>query len=513
MKSERSGLELLEEAISLVRSAPARAWTWYLSGAIPFFAALLFYLKTASGWLAVPEPGAWSLVLSVLFLWRQLSRSVFGRVLAEEVSGERRKLRGRVWLRAAIRTWFSGVVRMWSIVIPAPHMTALFRNYQAYAWVEDRPFRRAALMTSRGGNALTSWLTLGLLGIVLWINVLTGFAALPVLFRILTGEESTFTNPVAAVFNRTALLASFAIAWCLVDVVLEAMYVLRRFYGESEETGADLLLTWRRAVARTAAAAALVVCLAAGLRAQNVGAREALLNRSIDRVLTERQYQWREPLPAAESGSAPFRWMESLFESISRAGRAMSDAIGRVMESLLRWLAGQNLAPRPPGAGLPVSMLRVSLLVVALGLGGLLVVLLIRSWTGKKQLTVSAPSPKPVSLADPAVLATDLPEDQWLALAREWTEKGDPRLALRAWFLAALSLLDSRGLLSVSSWKSNLDYRREIARRARRFPDLEREFGVSVRRFEAAWYGLEPVNMTDLAEFSAGVERIRGLSG
>ena len=105
----------------------------------------------------------------------------------------------------------------------------------------------------------------------------------------------------------------------------------------------------------------------------------------------------------------------------------------------------------------------------------------------------------------------NVPEEQWLALARQWMEKGDARMALRAWFLACLALLGGRDLLSISRYKSNLDYRRELARRARSIPGLDREFAASVNSFETAWYGLTPSSASDGESFAAGFERIRGL--
>ena len=70
-------------------------------------------------------------------------------------------------------------------------------------------------------------------------------------------------------------------------------------------------------------------------------------------------------------------------------------------------------------------------------------------------------------LADETLLASQLPEDEWLRLARDFGDAANHRLALRAFYLSILAGLGERGLLAIARHKSNRDYLLELRRRAR----------------------------------------------
>jgi hypothetical protein len=506
------GIELLEEAVALVRQAPARAWTWYLAGAIPFFAALLFYIRATTGALAVPDPAAAALALALLFGWRQFTRSVFGRLLTEQLSGVPHL--PRLWLRAAVRTWFAGMLRVLFFWLPAPWLSALFRNYQAYAWDEEHALRQTAAMAARGGNPLVSWLTLWAVSFFVWLNILMGMAAGPMLYKIFTGEEAALTRNAAAMLNRTVFAASLATAWCLADVLMEAMYVLRRYYGESERSGADLVRAWRR----TLTSVGISILMAAGLHAQTPPPvpSETQLNHAIDDVLSQQQYQWREAPPQTASDSAFVKWTRSLVDSVQRGFKAITRPIRRLWNAFMRWLRGSlESKGQPDGPRAPVDALRLAAVLVSIVLAGVLIALLLgsRSRRAVRAAEVPPAGPLPVDLSDPGISAADLAEEQWLALAREWMSKGDSRMALRAWFLACLAWLGRRELVSIGRHKSNLDYRRELAWRARGIAGLDQEFAARVRTFESAWYGSSPLDASAVDNFAEGFERMRRLAG
>src|SRR5436190_21100441 len=91
---------------------------------------------------------------------------------------------------------------------------------------------------------------------------------------------------------------------------------------------------------------------------------------------------------------------------------------------------------------------------------GMLDWMLWRNWKQARQtVTVEAEAlPPPVNLESENVLASQLPENEWLLLAREKMEAGELRLALRALFLATLAHLGEKRLLQIGRSKSNGDY-------------------------------------------------------
>jgi len=85
--------------------------------------------------------------------------------------------------------------------------------------------------------------------------------------------------------------------------------------------------------------------------------------------------------------------------------------------------------------------------------------------------------------------------------AREW------RLALRALYLATLAGLAADGLISLAKFKTNLDYERELRRRALTRHELVARFAARRKMFEDVWYGhaapVEPAVRGWLAELEA----------
>lgn len=107
------------------------------------------------------------------------------------------------------------------------------------------------------------------------------------------------------------------------------------------------------------------------------------------------------------------------------------------------------------------------------------------------------------------VVASQLPEDEWLKLGREMLERGERRLAIRAFYLATLAHLRFRELISVARHKSNRDYLRELRRRARSREEMLVAFDENVSLFEGVWYGSHETTGEVVGRFSGNLERIK----
>jgi hypothetical protein len=132
--------------------------------------------------------------------------------------------------------------------------------------------------------------------------------------------------------------------------------------------------------------------------------------------------------------------------------------VGRWISDILEWLLKRTgLRAGPRSAVGSASALR-SLLFVLIGvLAGLLLWLLVRIWKRRQptpeaviQTVTSTPN-----VADENIGADQLPEDGWMKLARELLERGEFRLALRAFYLATLAHLAERNLITLAKFKSN----------------------------------------------------------
>jgi hypothetical protein len=151
-------------------------------------------------------------------------------------------------------------------------------------------------------------------------------------------------------------------------------------------------------------------------------------------------------------------------------------------------------------------------------LAGLLVVMLIwlawRMLSPRSRKIAEARSPVVTSVLDREdVTADQLPENEWLRLARELLAKGEIRLALRALFLGSLAGLAGRGLLVLARHKSNRDYERELGRRGMAAAEMARLFGENRRAFERVWYGGYVTAAEEVAHFQENVRVLQNGGG
>ena len=136
-------------------------------------------------------------------------------------------------------------------------------------------------------------------------------------------------------------------------------------------------------------------------------------------------------------------------------------------------------------------------------------------WKRKKTRNIAVPAePAGVlpNVADENVLANQLPEDEWQTMARDFLLRGELRLSLRALFLATLAGLSRVELISIAKFKSNLDYQKELQRRARARSELQQLFSENMFLFESSWYGMHEVSPDLLNRFGANQNRIRQLA-
>ena len=158
-----------------------------------------------------------------------------------------------------------------------------------------------------------------------------------------------------------------------------------------------------------------------------------------------------------------------------------------------------------------MTFLQALILVLLALAASAVAILFYRTWKrrgGGTEIASGMRDPLP-DLADENVTANQLPEDDWLVLARDLMAKGDLRLALRALYLASLAHLARRELIRVAKFKSNRDYELELRRRARGLAGLQAAFAENVGIFDRVWYGLHEVTQETLGRFQMNLERIK----
>jgi hypothetical protein len=537
-KSGKSSIDLVEEAMQVLRSASLESYAVYYAGAIPFVIGVLYFWTVMS---QNPSAGSnlteMSLVVAVLFIWMRCCQAMFARRIRSQVSMlPNPPLRFRQYMGVFVRQLIiqpSGLFLMPAALALVAPFGWVFAFYQSVLALDDgtaisvsellRKARKQTMLWPMQ-NHLALLMILGLaLFVFLDLTILT--IAVPSLIKLFLGIETTFSRSALAMLNSTMFAAVAAMTYLCIDPLLKAVFVLRCHYGMSIESGEDLKAALRHVSATSKGVAvagllSLLLICSIPLHAQptaesaasptSSAVSETELNHHIDQVLEQRKFSWRMPQEDNDSEKKQSfigRFLQKVAETISRWAGILLDWI----DDLLRRLFSQGLRT----AGDHRFQWVTSSLLLYVLLGTVIVALIIylihlhRKKKAPAPVTLEA-IPVAVDITDEAVRADQLPEDRWTALGQELLTKGEWRLAMRAFYLASLANLAQRHLIGIASFKSNREYENELRRRAHSLPDLVPAFGRNVSIFERVWYGTHSVNDELLQEFSANIQIIRG---
>jgi hypothetical protein len=244
----------------------------------------------------------------------------------------------------------------------------------------------------------------------------------------------------------------------------------------------------------------------------------AEIGRALDATLAQERYAWRLPRrPPPSSGPSV------LSEMMREMARSLADALSsafKALGKLFRWLSGlvHPDSESAPTLSAPFEMRSWIISLAWLLLTALCCVLAIgalRAWKkgGREGLAVlSESSPLKPDLAKEELSGSEFPAAEWGQLARDCIERGEYRLALRAYYLAALSQLGERQWLTLKKSRTGGEYLGELKRRAPSRHDLQGLFAEMGQAFERAWYGESPLQRSDAEAFAAALERMAGLA-
>lgn len=540
------GLDLIEEAVHLLRGAPVGLFLQYYLGAVPFaLAALYFWADMSRGAFAEERCAGSALLLTALLVWMKCWQSAFATGLRARLAGAEpprwtpRRVLNVALLHAALQS--SGLLLLpvaLVLTLPFPVTFTLYQNLVLLA--DGEPVRLRDALRRAASEAVRwpvqNWTLLSVLslfGLFVFLNVLIGLLLGPSLLKTFLGVETAFTRSgFWSVGNTTFLFSAAVITWLCLDPLVKAVYLLRCFYGLSLRNAEDLKVEITRArSARGALAAMLLGCFACGgnslaaeatppvtqpaaSQAQPVVA-PAELDRAIERVLGQPEFNWRQPRERAPQGEPG--WLQPF---VQRAADAIADFLRSIRDfifKVLLWLRDFferwfRSKPSSSGSGSNwqggAQVLVFVLLAATLSVLGVLVFRLLRDRRRQPSVIAEAIAVKP-DVADDNVTADQLPEDDWLKLAHELAGRGELRLALRAMYLASLAHLGQRELVVIERFKSNRDYELELRRRARAWPDLQGAFAENVGAFDRAWYGMHEVTQDAVRHFEQNVQCIR----
>jgi hypothetical protein len=541
----KGALELIEEAVHLLRQTPLSTLAAYYVGSLPFVIGFLFFWGDMSrSAFANGHCVSAAFGLSLLFFWMKSWQAIFVSHIRARLAGEmpapwtRSRMTQLVVTQIALQPLGLFVLPIALVTtVPFGWAYAFFQNVTAL-W--DREERKVGTVFSDALKQAMLWpgqnhliiSTLFLFGIFVFLNIASSLVFLPELVRMLTGVETRFSHGLTQVLNTTFLASAVWLTYLCIDPIVKTIYALRSFYGESLQTGKDLKVELKRFSSGGRLVKAAVVSLfflglalsasagqtgspspvsSAGDSGLSVSAED--LDRSITTVLSQPEYSWRSPREKTNSEKEG-KLFEIFLNEVIEVIKGWCKAIARVIQRLI------DLFQRQPGVGQAGDVLWFSwlasaqglLFVVLAALSLALLFLLYRFWRRPQPIPVDAVTeviPSVPDLQNEGIAANEMPEESWVKLARELLERGELRLALRAFYLASLAHLAQRGLISIAKYKSNHDYERELRRRSHALHDLPRTFERNVGVFDRVWYGRQEVSLEMLEEFSSNVERIK----
>jgi Domain of unknown function (DUF4129) len=502
-----SGIEVVEDAVHLLRRTPFETWLCHWAGAVPFALALLRF------WNDVLNPrtpdlrcAADALLLALLLVWMNCWRAVFAGRLRRQLGGTGNpEWNGaRIWNLVAAQSFLGATKPVAAVlamvaIFPLSATIAFYREAAVLSGYEGLPPRELMTKARRlaGLQIGQGWTILSIVAVLyllVAINVALTLGIAPQLVRMLTGYESSFSRSgMYWVENPLFVMLALAVTWMAVDPVIQAVYCMRCFRGESLKTGEDL----RAALRRIRMAPAMLL----------LAVDPAALERSIRHVMRAPEYDWRNPPPTSVARPS---WFASLAERFFNGLRLIFHTLGDWLNRLFKWLFRHDV-PEPQAGALPKTGLHWSLYVL------IAAVVLVAAWIVWRKLRARRAKPEAapdggatmVRLDQEDLSADRLPEESWYELGEQSLQEGNPRFALRAFYLGNLAWLGRREFLAISAGKTNHEYELELRRKARAFAEARELFGRNVAAFEKAWYGLHEVGAEDVDEFRRRIEGMK----
>ncbi len=540
-KNEKGVIEIIEEAVQVLRTSTARVFFCYYIGSLPFVLGVFFFISDMSRNAYAGEYcGLASFALAVLFIWMKCWQAAF----ALEINARLNHFPGPTWSFAKIRqlimlqtflqpTGFILLPAALLITLPFGYTFAFYQNIMVEAYGKDfrlkRSMRQAVDQAMRWPRQ--NHLVLGvffIFSLVIMANLGMAIFFLPYALKQYLGVETMFTLSGSSVLNTTFVTVLIGMTYLCMDPIVKTVYVLRCFYGGSLETGDDLKAEMKTLLAAKAAAGIVWVSLLCAVfiwQPGNISAAEPQspsrvvntleLDQSIDKVIVQPEFTWRMPRDKKVVD------VKKVYDPFTRALKWITSRIAKITASVIDFLKkiykkfftspSESKTTRTPTRIEWMTTVQVLLFVVLCLTVCTLAIYLRRVWLRRKTGHVTA---QPVvfntgpDLTDDSITADELPRDKWLALAQELMAQGNLQLAMRALYLATLAHLADVNLITIAHYKSNRDYEGELKRRAHEKDDLIHLFSDNVRTFDRVWYGLYKVTMDEVRFFSSNCERI-----
>jgi hypothetical protein len=314
-KHQKSAIRMIEEAVHILRAAPAALLSVYYIGSVPFILGLLYFWADMSRSAEAYEYSAVAaLGLSFLFVWMKFWQTVFMYQIREQFFDEiptpwsLQRVTSIAATQALIQATRLLVVPLASLmVIPFGFCYAFYQNAAAHDEPQGQAvgstckwaWRQAKLWPRQNHLIICIY---WIFGFVLFVNVAIAAIVIPQLLKTLFGVDSAFSfSGIYMMLNTTFWIVALGLTYLLLDPLIKATYVLRCYYGSALQSGEDLKTELSRGRAHRKKLAAGFLFIAVCLTPLTAMAEEPLavspgdLDRAIEETMSRREFAWRLP--------------------------------------------------------------------------------------------------------------------------------------------------------------------------------------------------------------------------
>ncbi|MCD4654815.1 hypothetical protein K8T06_12885 [bacterium] len=547
----RSGTEILEESIDLLRKGPMHALAAYYVGTLPFImGVIVFWSKMSRSPQAFNMLPAYSFFIVAAFSWMKAWQNIYAWFLMDYLQDTSTlDINWKMMVSQAVRqtiihgTSFLILPLSLLLAVPFGHAYAFYQSVtvidrggsQSLRDLIKSAFTQAGLwprqnftiiwllspfvlvftviiflviipVTSAASPGWTApmisfyasifaliLIPLSPLGIIITINIATSIMMMPQLVKMLLGVESFLTQNPNGMMNTSFFALVTGLTVLVMDPVLKAAYVSRCFYGDSIKTGADI----RVSLKKFSCLLIVIMMLFGVIGGNQTSAAEIVdtetLDRTIENELQKDRYAWKLPYytdDLREKGA-----IESFFASLSETIGSWMKKIFKWISNALDWMFDNDGLSKERSktdisklANFLKGVIVFVLLILALALVYQIIVF-IRGRNKKDQDLETTIAVNVPDVASEETSAIELPENEWVILARELAGRGEYRLALRALYLSILAWLGHTRMITLAHHKSNKEYWFELRKHATDCGELLEQYRWVTRVYESVWYG------------------------
>ncbi|MDD5707823.1 MAG: hypothetical protein PHR35_18040, partial [Kiritimatiellae bacterium] len=406
-------LDLVEQALYVLRHAPPLAIGAFWFGGVPYALGLIYFWSDMSrGAMAASRLTAGALLLACAHLWMRVWQARGCAVLSaamRDAPAPAWRLRdglaeAGLQLRWGAWTWVS---LPFAMLATLPY-ARVYAFYQSLVAADEVPSgrvaaaNRLAVLWPWQNHLLVFWLLI--FRAIVFVEVVTCLRVLPWLAHAFLGVDSPGMRYALWFLNTTVLCLALAMTHLLLDPLVKAIYVLRCFYGGATATGVDLLTEWRAERARRRSnrgGSVVAVCLALALLltpaaapaaattpAESSTVTPAHLDEALSVVMARPVFAWRMPRETVrQSGKDNWllRQLRALGVRLRRLGAALADLWERFCFWLMRHFRPRYRPVREPGAITAVALKWT----IAVLLGLLLAAIGWIVWRGRRRVVVA----------------------------------------------------------------------------------------------------------------------------